>query len=61
HFDNSIELEQWIIQISSDIFLIDDNILKISRSVTDDEIAKSIDSLLNEFKKYETLGLGKKI
>ncbi|UJG41170.1 MAG: hypothetical protein K9W45_01595 [Candidatus Heimdallarchaeum aukensis] len=61
HFDNSIELEQWIIQISSDIFLIDDNILKISRSVTDDEIAESIDSLLNEFKKYETLGLGKKI
>ncbi|UJG43969.1 MAG: hypothetical protein K9W46_02000 [Candidatus Heimdallarchaeum endolithica] len=61
HFDNSAELEQWIMQISNDIFVIDDNILKISRSVTDDEIAKSIDSLLNEFKKYETLGLGKKI
>ena len=61
HFDDSIGLEQWIMQISSDIFIIDDDILRVSRTVTDDEIAKSIDSLLNEFKTYETLGLGKKI
>ena len=59
-FNYPVDLELWLLKFPSELFKIDDNLIIFNRNQTDEDVSFFISDLLNKFKEFEELSLGKK-